>query len=877
MWRNLYIALCLLITSNFLFAQQISVDNSPSWLFGLRPDLKKTPASRDINNGYYMELIDKQTNVPAKTEYTHFIRHIVNETGVQNASEISVEFIPDYQHVIFHKISLIREGKIVSTLKVTDIKVVQEETESANFQYNGIKRAFVVLKDVRSNDRIDVAYSLVGFNPVFKGKFSDEFYFYSDVAVTNYFQTIITTKDHPLNFRYFNESPAPRKFHHEDTLMYFWQDPPLKVPETNNSTPSWYNRYNSVSVTEYKNWKEVSDWGLTLFQKYQVPLNPDLKNQVARFLKESNGDKTLFTELATRFVQDQIRYLGLETGIYTHQPHDPGQVCSQRFGDCKDKAFLLAIMLREAKINAYVALTSTNLTSSLIKQDASPHKFNHAIVAIDNGNGYQFIDATISYQRGSLKDLYIPNYGYALVLRSETIDMVAIPPGKSKKTEVKEKLFVRYKEAGPSILEVETNYDGAAADYNREIFAGTSIADLQKNFLRYYGKYYDSIELEKEIVIQDDPVKNRLHLSETYRLPALWKIKDNGKESLEAISHVLLEYFPNPGSSYKQGPLSLSFPQNVHYTLELHLPDTWAFPMDDYHISNDSYQFDFSVVHKDSVIILDYQLSTFKDHISEDRVTAYMEDYKHILDRFDYILTRNGQTDITTPSSSTQPVVHGINATGLIVWMVLLVSLFFTFRYCNRLSVETHYLPKRGQAIGGWLVVLGIVLALSIILQGKELFSYNFFSLADWYGKERLGGTNLQLLIVIEEVFNIILTSAYAALFYWFLKKRDIFPRAFITVIILKMCLIVLLTFFYTVIPYPQNSGDFTKEMIMQFIRSAISGAIWITYVIRSERVKNTFIKPYFQQLHDSNIHQETNLVEVDKDPEENQPDIPEI
>lgn len=852
MWKQLSLSMCLIISACALFAQGVATGDQPTWLFRLKPDLGKVPAAREISNGYYLELIDLQTNVPAQAEYTHFIRHIVNETGVQNASEVSVEFAPDYQHVIFHQISVIREGKIVSTLKASQIKVVQEETSSGDFQYNGIKRAFVVLKDVRSNDRIDVAYTVAGFNPVYKGHFTNEFYFYSGVSVSNYFQTIITTKAHPLNFKYFNEAPSPRRFHHDDTLMYFWQDPPLKAPETSNTAPTWYSRYNSVSVTEYKSWKEVADWGMDLFQHYQVPLSPLVKNKVADLMKKAGGDKTQFASLATRFVQDEIRYLGMEIGIYTHKPHDPGQVYSQRYGDCKDKAFLLAMMLREAGINAYVALLSTTLTTGLVKEDPAPHKFNHVIVAIDNGKGYQFIDATISSQRGAFNDIFVPAYGYALVLRSETTALDEVTPGKIKKSDVRERLFVKYKEAGPSMLEADTYYDGGSADFNRNTFTGSSLTNLQDNFLRYYNRYYDSVEVEKELVVTDDPVKNQLQVSESYRLPALWKTRENGKEYFSSISHGLLEFFPNPGNSYKKGPLSLPFPLDAHYSLELHLPEIWGFPNDEYHINNDYYRFSFTIKQKDSVVTLDYRLVTLKDNIPEERVNGYLQDFKHILDRFEYTLTR-GETTTGYSAPTAAPVAQGINVTGLMVCLITLAVLFLLFRYCNKLSVETIYIPGTGLPLGGWLIVLGLGLLAAIIIQAIPLFSFNLFSLSQWQTIKQLGGSNLGVLILIEETMYIILIGAYAANVYWFIKRRDIFPRAFITTIILKLCLIVLLGFCYTVIPYPANLGDFAKDIPGQFGRTAVYAAIWITYLLRSERVKTTFIEPYNAERENSN------------------------
>jgi hypothetical protein len=43
-----------------------------------------------------------------------------------------------------------------------------------------------------------------------------------------------------------------------------------------------------------------------------------------------------------------------------------------------------------------------------------------------------------------------------------------------------------------------------------------------------------------------------------------------------------------------------------------------------------------------------------------------------------------------------------------------------------------------------------------------------------------------------------------------------------------------------TIVP---NSKVFDGEMVKAFFQTLISGAIWIPYMMKSERVKNTFIE----------------------------------
>jgi hypothetical protein len=173
------------------------------------PQPPKKPTRDDVSNGYYYTLYDLQSNLNCNTEYTHYIRDISNESGVQNGSEVSVTFAPEFQQVVFHRISILRDGAIIDRLQLNNIKVVQEETDAGEFQYNGLKRAFQTLKDIRRGDRIDVAYSVIGFNPVFGNHYSDDFSFTTSTAVCNYYKTIITNR--PLYIQTINNAPAPQQ------------------------------------------------------------------------------------------------------------------------------------------------------------------------------------------------------------------------------------------------------------------------------------------------------------------------------------------------------------------------------------------------------------------------------------------------------------------------------------------------------------------------------------------------------------------------------------------------------------------------------------------------------------------------------------------
>jgi hypothetical protein len=836
----------------------VSTGVLPNWLYGLHPDLNKTPSDQDISNGYYYNLLDLQSNLSCNTEYTHYIRTIVNESGVQNASEVSVTFSPQFQRVIFHRIDIVRDGAVLHQLQQGRIKVVQEETDADEFQYNGLKRAFLTLEDVRKGDRIDVAFSIVGFNPVFGNRYSDDFSFYSETAVCNYNKTIITPANRPLHVRTINNAPAPVEQREDNRLIYTWNNPRMGSDEARSASnaPSWFNGYPTVYVTEYADWPAVIEWGLQTFNHYNFPLPASLQHKISDWKTRSGGDKVAFTSLALRFVQDEIRYLGLEIGANTHRPHQPGEVFDRRFGDCKDKALLLATILQEEKIPAFVALINTDTRSRLAAVAPSPEAFDHAIVAILRPEGkYDFVDPTLTNQRGPLTELFVPAYGYALVLRDGESGLEPVTPGRVNDYSIIETLDAPwYDSAHFSITSV---YSGGAADDIRGMFAEKSKKDLDEIYRKYYATLFDGVHQDRNIIYKDDSGSDMVTVGKHYSIPQLWKNGQHGQKYFDFATKIFEQNLPDPSDAPDDIPLSLPFPFNVHYTLDLNLPEKWTF--EELHVKNDEFQFDFEPVPIGNNVSLHYSLKTFNDHIPVSAVRRYKEDYKNIADKIAFRLSRTpgaGQSFGESTITSDTPVRSNMTlsdwkACWPAIWLTFFFSLFFSrlFQHLNSRSEETLYAPGSGYPLGGWLILLGISIASILVFELTRLVQSDYYSYSSWAVYGSSGGTTLQYLYLTQLAIQLTLICGAAALLFWFIKKRDIFPRMFLWYAgILLFGRTLLLILFYAM-PIPATLTYYRSILILALVRSGIYALIWAAYILRSGQVKSTFLEPFRERV----------------------------
>ena len=820
----------------------INIKPDPAWILPSPINENQKADSKNVSGGYYFDLMDHQINLEKQTVYTHFIRHIVNESGVQEASEVSVTFSPQFQQVIFHKINIIRNGRTVSQLNPSVIKTADEESDAPSYLYNGTRRAFVILKNVLKGDQIDVSYSIIGFNPVFNGLFCDEFYFYSNTPILNYYLSYITGADKKLNFKLFNDAPAPAEQQSATQIIYQWKNPAIESGEFSSDVPSWYTRSPYVIVTEFKDWKQVNDWALSVFRYSSQKLPGKLLQKMAQWKKNSNGDQDMFANMALRYVQDQIRYVGIEIGSNSHQPHSPEKVFDQGFGDCKDKALLLTTILNYEKIEAYVALVNTQERENLNQDAPSALAFNHAIVALKRGNDFTFVDPTNSLQRGELINNYIPAYGWALIVQPDGEQLTAVEAGFLHSSNIAEDLTVSFEDS--SYLKVTSEYKGGAADNMRNDISESSMKEIRENYLHYYSRLFEGVEMDSTISIEDDSLKNTINVLENYKIPKIWLKNKDGKKQVETYAKLVALKLPNPTDHKANEPMALQYPCTLDYTLNMTMPDDWPLDMVPVHIKNESYEFDFTSSGIGKHLLFKYYFKSFRDYIPANEVSKYKEDYKEISSSLNLFFTFG---DISTPSSQHKNFKPEGNANWIMIWICFFVCVLMTtlFRNLNRKSILSDEYSNDAVPIQGWVILLAITLGIRFLYQGYVFTDQNYFKMNVWNYIGKSGGSALQLVLIFEMCLAIFIMAGSISLLYWFFNKRDIFPRMFVRYVVVCLAAQLVLVLLYYNIKSTMDLKSVREDSITQLTRSCIYAFIWISFVLKSERVKQIFVYPH--------------------------------
>src|SRR5262249_40297044 len=121
------------------------------------------------------------------------------------------------------------------------------------------------------------------------------------------------------------------------TTEYVWTREDVPALVIDDLLPSWFDPNPSIEISEFRSWCEVARWASDLFHP-KLETSGEMKEVIAQFAKVPDLSERALA--AIRFVQDEVRYLGIELGENSHQPFPPKTVLGRRFGDCKDKSLL---------------------------------------------------------------------------------------------------------------------------------------------------------------------------------------------------------------------------------------------------------------------------------------------------------------------------------------------------------------------------------------------------------------------------------------------------------------------------------------------------------------------------------------------------------
>jgi len=539
------------------------------------------------------------------------------------------------------------------------------------------------------------------------------------------------------------------------------------------------------------------------------------------------------------YVQNEVRYLGMESGIGAYKPHPPRQVHKQRYGDCKDKSLLLVALLRNEGLEADPMLVHTGLKH--IVEDRLPgySAFNHCIVSFIHDEERYYVDPTISNQGGGLENLCFPGYKRGLLLKAGESALTTIPDRGASALNIQEDIYVDSL-GGNARFIVKSEYIGRKADNIRSYFRSESRESIQKEFTEYYSNLYPGIKAEGEIKIADEEQSssNRILVEEHYKVEDFWQDSEDGNYIFfESYALVLESETSYPKSPERNMPYFTGEPFTFTQVNRIHMPESWAVDESDLSIEGDGFSYRGNTEYDDQIITVSHFYQRTKEYIEADSVASFIARHEKIQDELGmYVSYRN---------------TEGFKASWLAIFMGILI---LSCAVIVAIRVYKRYNPEKSAVfdeigIGSWLILPAIGFSISPFVLLYQIFTDSYFNWHTWDALINVGENELGLFLLgtFEFVFTLLHFVLIMLVLFVFYKRRTSAPR----IISIYLAFAVVFGIADLVLIEAVAPGILPEEDQAGLMRdigsSFISAALWIPIFNISERVKRTFTKTYYE------------------------------
>ncbi len=582
-----------------------------------------------------IRLADTQYLV-ARTPVTFVHRALtINDPGsLTAAGQLPISFVPQYQRLQLHTLRILRGEEILDRTTTSTVRFLQRETGLEYGVYSDVVTASILVNDLRLGDTLEFSYSLHGQNPVFGGKFADSVFW--DQSYPTALRRVVLNHpvDRSISWRWLGDGQSkalvPQESTRDGMRKLQFEDRSLAPIAAETFTPTDYRAYRWLQFSEFSSWDEVAAWADGLFER-DVALDSEFQEVVKRLETKATDEERVAAAL--EFVQSEIRYFSVSLGESSHRPTPPNIVLKRRYGDCKDKSFLLMTLLKALGVESRPLLLNLGVRKALDRALPSPTLFNHMIVqATVDGNVF-YLDPTRLGQHGHLRRMGQAHEGaQGLLIAPGTHQLLTIVSPNAlelARSELSESMTVNQLGGGGQ-LKLKEIWNGVGAESIRVTNERLSRQQFAKAIGDLMERRYPGAKLVGEPELQDDRADNVVSLSAFYDLPKPSEERD-GQWFVRFSPMNLTGVLIPPPSSTRVAPLSIArFPFEGVYSFEVKFPDEVSVLSDPRveTIEDKSFTYTVSSSFRGNVSKLGIDLKTLGDRVDTENIQKYGEDLR---------------------------------------------------------------------------------------------------------------------------------------------------------------------------------------------------------------------------------------------------------
>ncbi len=327
----------------------------------------------------------------------HKLVKILTMKGKAWYSEATFGYFTLYDTVIVEMARVISpDGKVMNVPK-DDIKDVKIPAFGKFFLPN-VRMKKIIFPNVEEGSSVEYVVKDIMQNPPMENNFDTYILFEGNNPIIRKVYSVASPI--PLDWKVKNDEDQTVKFQESKKkakTIYKWyaQNIPGIVEEP--MMPPTPDVCKKLLITSVPSWKVWSKWYWDLCKdKFATNDTMDVVIDSLLVGKETREDSI---RALYYYVSQNNRYVGTKMSGKKggYEPFPATKTFRDKYGVCRDKACLLAAMLRKAGFEAYTVLTNPMLN---IERDIPVDQFNHAITAAREKDGsFLYIDPTAENTR----------------------------------------------------------------------------------------------------------------------------------------------------------------------------------------------------------------------------------------------------------------------------------------------------------------------------------------------------------------------------------------------------------------------------------------------------------------------------------------------
>ena len=362
------------------------------------------------------------------------------------------------------------------------------------------------------------------------------FYIPSAIPVVSATYTVTVPNDISIKYLVKNDINGHFKFSQESKkkeTIYKWTVTNYKGVDSYGDAPdeSYYEPHIIVYVSSFvvdnkiqpflNDLDEFYKWNISFVKDLNTKPDPSLQ-KIVDSLVAGKQNETEKAKAIYKWVQTNIKYIAFESGLEGFIPRQAADVCTKRYGDCKDMSSIITEMLKMASLKAYYTWIGTRDIAYKYSDIALPIVDNHMISTVFINNEYIFLDGTNPHASFGIPPAFIQNKEALVALSDKEYKILTIPVAASTQSGMIDTTIITFTKDGIKGTQ-NVNYFGYLGEDHYNTLRYKNESETRVFVKSRMGKASNKFILGKYDIINKNVEKNILQISADFEIPGIGK------------------------------------------------------------------------------------------------------------------------------------------------------------------------------------------------------------------------------------------------------------------------------------------------------------------------------------------------------------------